>query len=666
VRRSARAAFAALLLAAPLSAQQVDVARYARLLQMADQRRIDTLLIADLLAHGSPPERAAAARAIGQVHAGALAPRLRTLLGDRDTAVAANAAFALGLLRDTASVAVLANALGAPEEVASEAAWSLGAIGAPASRAIQSALMMRIARPPAVTAALLLAASKLKPEPVALAVSWLDAESTPVRWAAVYAIARPYAAAGVRAAMPLAHDADADVRMLVARALSHQGAGDSLAALALPLLDTLARDGDEHVRVNAIRALATYGARARDAIVAAIRDPDENVRLTAAQSLSTALAGAPRGAWMDAWKADTAFVVRRAVLISALANEVVLPAADPDDPDGWRHQGDWRYRAAVADAGGASTDPQRVREIALPLTRDPDPRVRAAAFSAFAPFADSSAGHPWRREYMAFALTDADPIVRSVAIASLESHGTAAEAVHVLQGYHLSAMDSLDDARVATMRFLIAAWRHDSAEFSDSLRGAIRALPAPPDQATRDAARDFALLAAWRSAPPIPTPELAWYEGIVRSLIVPALGGKPPRAEISTARGTITIEFAPVDAPLTVHNFITLARAGYYQSLHWHRVVPAFVAQDGDRRGEGSGGPGYTIRDELNRLRYARGVVGMALSGPDTGGSQYFLTLTPQPHLDAGYTAFARLVAGAAALDATVQGDAILGVRIAE
>jgi cyclophilin family peptidyl-prolyl cis-trans isomerase len=147
---------------------------------------------------------------------------------------------------------------------------------------------------------------------------------------------------------------------------------------------------------------------------------------------------------------------------------------------------------------------------------------------------------------------------------------------------------------------------------------------------------------------------------------VPALSGKNPRADLRTARGTITIEFAPVDAPLTVQNFLTLARAGYYDSLHWHRVVPAFVAQDGDRRGEGSGGPGYSIRDELNRLRYARGVVGMALSGPDTGGSQYYITLTPQPHLDAGYTAFARVVAGEAALDATVQGDAILAVRIAE
>lgn len=666
MRRSARAVLAAALAAMPVAAQQVDPARYARLLQMADERRSDSALINEMLARGASAERAAATRAIGQVHAIALAPRLRTLLTDRDTAVAANAAFALGLLRDSSSVAALASALGAPETVASEAAWSLGAIGAPASRAIQSALMARMARPPRVTSALLVAVSRLKPEPIELVLPALHATDLPVRWAAVYAIARPYAAGGVRAAGSLLRDPDADVRMLVARAMSQQGAGDSLAPFALAMLDTLVRDTAKHVRVNAIRALATYGTRGRTSIVAAMHDPDPNVRLTAAQALGTALAGAPRSAWMDAWNADTAFVIRRAVLGAALANEIVLPAVEPDNPDGWRHFGDWRYRAAVADAGGASKNPQRVRDISLPLTRDPDPRVRAAAYAAFAPFVDSSASHPWRREFMYFALTDYDPIVRSVAIGALTSHGTAAEAADVLKGYHLSAADSLNDARIATVQYLIETWKLDSASFSDSLTRAIRALPPPPDQATRDAAAEFALLAAWRSAPPLPRRELAWYQSIVRALVLPALKGNPARAEIRTVLGTITIQFDAVAAPLTVHNFITLARAGYYDSLHWHRVVPAFVAQDGDRRGEGSGGPGYSIRDELNRLRYARGVVGMALSGPDTGGSQYFLTLTPQPHLDAGYTAFARLVAGGGVLDATVQGDRIISVSITE
>jgi cyclophilin family peptidyl-prolyl cis-trans isomerase len=90
--------------------------------------------------------------------------------------------------------------------------------------------------------------------------------------------------------------------------------------------------------------------------------------------------------------------------------------------------------------------------------------------------------------------------------------------------------------------------------------------------------------------------------------------------------------------------------------------VPNFVIQDGDPRGDGNGGPGTVIRDELNRQRYVRGTVGMALSGPDTGGSQFFLVHSPQPHLDGRYTVFGRLAAGFQVLDLIVQGDRILRI----
>jgi cyclophilin family peptidyl-prolyl cis-trans isomerase len=92
--------------------------------------------------------------------------------------------------------------------------------------------------------------------------------------------------------------------------------------------------------------------------------------------------------------------------------------------------------------------------------------------------------------------------------------------------------------------------------------------------------------------------------------------------------------------------------------------VPGFVAQDGDPRGDGEGGPGYAVRDELTLLPYDRGTVGMALSGPDTGGSQYFLTLTPQPHLTGHYTVFGQVTSGLSAMDALVEGDAITSVRV--
>src|SRR5262249_31595531 len=116
-------------------------------------------------------------------------------------------------------------------------------------------------------------------------------------------------------------------------------------------------------------------------------------------------------------------------------------------------------------------------------------------------------------------------------------------------------------------------------------------------------------------------------------------------AFVDTDRGLIQIELAMNGGPLTVENFVTLARKGYFNGLSFHRVVPDFVIQDGDPRGDGEGGPGYSIRDELNQLPYLRGTVGMALDPwRDTGGSQYFITHSPQPHLDAKYTAFGRIV----------------------
>jgi cyclophilin family peptidyl-prolyl cis-trans isomerase len=137
-----------------------------------------------------------------------------------------------------------------------------------------------------------------------------------------------------------------------------------------------------------------------------------------------------------------------------------------------------------------------------------------------------------------------------------------------------------------------------------------------------------------------------------------------PHAFIETARGTIEIELAVLDAPQTVQNFVTLARKGYFNGLQIHRVVPNFVVQDGDPRGDGSGGPGYSIRDELNDRPYLRGTVGMALSGPDTGGSQFFITHSPQPHLDAKYTVFGQVVQGMEIVDALQQLDVIQRIRI--
>lgn len=137
------------------------------------------------------------------------------------------------------------------------------------------------------------------------------------------------------------------------------------------------------------------------------------------------------------------------------------------------------------------------------------------------------------------------------------------------------------------------------------------------------------------------------------------------RAVFTTQKGNFTIELLPDDAPLTVDNFIKLANARYFDGLEVHRVVPNFVMQDGDPRGDGSGGPGYSIRCEMNMVPFERGTVGMALSGKDTGGSQWFVTHAPQPHLDGGYTVFGKVnEIGMKVVDNIVRGDKILTVRI--
>ena len=140
--------------------------------------------------------------------------------------------------------------------------------------------------------------------------------------------------------------------------------------------------------------------------------------------------------------------------------------------------------------------------------------------------------------------------------------------------------------------------------------------------------------------------------------------GTTVNAVVTTTKGAFTIQLLPDEAPLTVDNFIRLAERNYFRGITVHRVVPNFVIQDGDPRGDGNGGPGYQIRCEINQRPYGRGAVGMALSGKDTGGSQWFVTHAPQPHLDGGYTVFGKVVSGMDVVDSIARGDVIQSIVI--
>jgi cyclophilin family peptidyl-prolyl cis-trans isomerase len=131
--------------------------------------------------------------------------------------------------------------------------------------------------------------------------------------------------------------------------------------------------------------------------------------------------------------------------------------------------------------------------------------------------------------------------------------------------------------------------------------------------------------------------------------------------------GEIKVEFFPEDAPKTVENFVTLAKKGFYDGVTFHRVVPDFVAQGGDPKGDGTGGPGYTIKDEFNKQKHVRGVVAMARTqAPNSAGSQFYITLAPAHFLDGQYTFFGRVSSGIEVVDKIKVGDKMKSVKITE
>jgi peptidyl-prolyl cis-trans isomerase B (cyclophilin B) len=139
-------------------------------------------------------------------------------------------------------------------------------------------------------------------------------------------------------------------------------------------------------------------------------------------------------------------------------------------------------------------------------------------------------------------------------------------------------------------------------------------------------------------------------------------------AKIETVRGTMVLELYPENAPKTVNNFVFLANQGFYDGVTFHRVIPNFMVQGGDPTGSGSGGPGYRFEDELtgNPLKHGTNWLSMANSGPNTNGSQFFITHAPQSHLDGKHTVFGQVVAGNEVVDKIQQGDKMLKVVVEE
>jgi peptidyl-prolyl cis-trans isomerase B (cyclophilin B) len=137
------------------------------------------------------------------------------------------------------------------------------------------------------------------------------------------------------------------------------------------------------------------------------------------------------------------------------------------------------------------------------------------------------------------------------------------------------------------------------------------------------------------------------------------------KAIMETAKGTLHIQFFDADAPNTVANFVKLAKDGFYDGLNFHRVIPNFMIQGGCPNGTGTGGPGYTINCEINPNKHVAGTLSMAHAGRNTGGSQFFICHSPQPHLDGVHTVFGQ-TEDMDVVNAIKAGDKILSVKIEE
>jgi cyclophilin family peptidyl-prolyl cis-trans isomerase/HEAT repeat protein len=652
-RRSGAFALAFALLAGcrslPGAASSAGVEARARLIRIEDTRRIDMPFLDSALRSPDVSVRRAAALSVGRV--GARAAVLRTLTTDRDPRVAAASFYALGLLRDTASVAPATAALRGPVEMAVEAAWLLGEVGEKGRASLLAAASDSTLASPQRGAAIL-ALARLRPPPVLPLLSLLGAHDTDIAWRAAYVVARARSTAAVRAMMEATRSPNSLVRDYAARGLARSLSGDSLGAAALDALRRLATDPDVRVRVTAVRVIGAYGAQAKTAVATALRDVDPAVRVTAAAFAHLALDSAAQ-AWSDAWRVDTSFVFRRALAESAARRGMLRAAWQP-----WRADSRWQRRAAAAALDGIGQASEAIGRLDGSL-HDADGRVRAAAVEALAGLADSASVTTAARARLRAMLSDPDFVVRSTALTALAKGASVDDLAAALRSYAITIRDLDLDARLAFWTLADSALRGHAAPLPDSITRGLAAIARPADPLERARAASIPKFASWRDSTSAPRDD-AWYHARARE----AMEDRAPIARIETDRGTIELVLFAADAPVTVHNFVSLAKRGYFDGQQFHRVVPNFVIQAGDPRGDGNGGPGYAIRDELNPHRYLRGTLGMALSGPNTGGSQFFVTHSPQPHLDGGYTVFGQLRDGGEVLDRIVQGDRIVRITI--
>ncbi|HZW89658.1 MAG TPA: peptidylprolyl isomerase, partial [Myxococcaceae bacterium] len=480
----------------------------------------------------------------------------------------------------------------------------------------------------------------------------------PYRWAGVYALAQMKVAAARPVLLGALRDDDPEVRAIAAK-----GVSDVVLPDDTPALRALLRDVDGRVAAEAVRGLVTLATRCKPGPCTPVEALGELDALAAGLGVANLpQAVPPLLAFAQAPVPESArrvLVRLRTSLRSAAetAPEQVRTtaawldcrfAAAEDRQRGWLDEtlrcGNARVpeeRRLKLGLDAVATSPRlaeaRVQKALQPFLSNPSPRVRAAA-AAVVPGTKA----PELTAALRPLLQDPDPIVRASAVDALATLGDKASVPGILGGARAPTVDVVSTYADALIKLkpdggaaIARQWltsphahvRHEGARVVTALEGTPVRAPALPAKAEAPPATPVAAGTLWR---------------------------------IETANGPVVIAPDIEDAPATVAQLSRLAGEGYFRRLTFHRVVPDFVVQGGDPRGDGEGGPGFTLPCEVSPRPYLRGTVGMALAGKDTGGSQFFVALSPQPHLDGRYTIIGTVVSGMEALDGMVEGDPLL------
>ncbi|HEY7188234.1 MAG TPA: HEAT repeat domain-containing protein [Vicinamibacterales bacterium] len=607
--------------------------------------------------------RRRAALAIGRVGLSEGIEPLTKLLDDEEVEVKQMAAFALGLIGDEAARPVLLEALKSPQPIVQgRAAEALGQIGNKADGPAISAMVQTHVRAgvlnglmpddigyplaPAIEAARLgiYAITRLGDYDSLAAAVLANGKPVSTWWPIAYALQRVGDPRAASALTGLLATPGRFTAAFAARGLGNAKAPDAATALRRIVTE---QKLPQAVIVQSIRALATMRDTGSQTALRAIvlnRSADATVRLEAMTALAAVVTASSIDLLLDLASNSTPAI--RGAALGALAR------VDPDhfvstlaslDPDR-----DWTVRVALANALGSLPADRAMPRLTVML-QDSDRRVIPAVLAALA-----STKAPGADRLLLERLKAPDVVIRGAAATALGDLKATSAVQPLIEAYRSGASDPEYGARASMLGALA---KIDPAAARPVLVEALK----DRDWAVRIRAAELLRQQKVVESPARPAAPAPAHTREFQTVVAPRYS---PHAYIETEKGTIEIELAVIDAPLTTANFMTLARKGFFNGIAFHRIVPDFVVQGGDPRGDGEGGPGYAIRDEINQRPYLRGTVGMALDWKDTGGSQFFITHSPQPHLDARYTVFGHVVGGMEVVDRLVPWDVIKTVKI--